>query len=170
MDAIEDQKDQKDQKNNKNNNKKIGVEKIKAETLGVNPKHRRRAREFLVQALYQWHMAGGELADLQAQFIASNDYQKVEWAFFSELLTYVLKNLDEIDPLIEPLLSKGSDSLKPVERAILRAGLGELKLRLDVPTPVVIHEYVDLAFEFGCEQGHKLINGILDATAKRIRI
>ena len=85
------------------------------------------------------------------------------------MITRVLKEVTELDQEIDPLLDRGSDSLRPIEKAILRLGLVELKYRLDVPFQVVIHEYIDLDFEFGAEEGHKLINGILDRLAKQIR-
>ncbi|MCK5361517.1 MAG: hypothetical protein KAR22_01040, partial [Gammaproteobacteria bacterium] len=39
----------------------------------------------------------------------------------------------------------------------------------DIPWRVVINEYVDLAREFGAEQSHKYVNGILDNLARRTR-
>lgn len=137
--------------------------------MSVNPKLRHRARQFAIQAIYQWHMAGGELADIRAQYVATNDYLKVDWEFFHDLITHVFKEVVELDQVIEPLLDQGVESLKPIERAILRLGLVELKHRIDVPFQVVIHEYVDLDFEFGAEEGHKLINSILDKLAREIR-
>jgi len=137
--------------------------------MSVNPKLRHRARQFAIQAIYQWQMAGGELADIRAQYVATNDYLKVEWEFFHDLVTHVFKEVVELDQTIEPLLAKGVESLKPIERAILRLGLVELKHRIDVPFQVIVHEYVDLDFEFGAEEGHKLINGILDKLAREIR-
>ncbi len=137
--------------------------------MSVNPKLRHRARQFAIQAIYQWQMAGGELADIRAQYVATNDYLKVDWEFFHDLVTHVFKEVVELDQTIEPLLAKGVESLKPIERAILRLGLVELKHRIDVPFQVVVHEYVDLDFEFGAEEGHKLINSILDNLAREIR-
>lgn len=135
----------------------------------INPKHRRRARQFAVQAIYQWQIAGGDLAELKTQYISNNHYLKVDWEFFVDLITHVLKEVTELDQDILPLVTKGSDTLRPIEKSILRLGLVELKHRLDVPFQVVIHEYVDLDFEFGAEEGHKLINGILDRLAQKFR-
>ncbi len=137
--------------------------------MSVNPKLRHRARQFAIQAVYQWQMAGGELADIRAQYVSMNDYLKVDWEFFHDLVTHVFKEVVELDQMIEPLMAKGVSSLKPIERAILRLGLVELKHRIDVPFQVVVHEYVDLDFEFGAEEGHKLVNGVLDKLAREIR-
>ena len=137
--------------------------------MNMSPKLRHRARQFAIQAIYQWQMAGGELADIKTQYIANNDYLKVDWEFFVDIITYVFKESTDLDQIIEPLLSKGASSLRPIERAILRLGIIELKHRIDIPFQVIIHEYVALDFEFGAEEGHKLINSILDKLARKIR-
>jgi len=55
-----------------------------------------------------------------------------------------------------------------VERAILRMGTLELNERLDVPARVVINEAVELAKQFGAEQSHRYVNGVLDRVAKAL--
>lgn len=137
--------------------------------MNISPKQRNRARRFAIQAIYQWQLAGGQLADIKAQFIATNDYLRVDWPYFSRLVENVLKNLNELDAMINPLMAKGEDTLKPVEKAILRLGTSELKYCIDVPFQVVIAEYVELDFEFGAEEGHKLVNGILDKLSAVLR-
>ena len=61
------------------------------------------------------------------------------------------------------------DRLDATARAILRAGAYELIHRPDVPTEVVIDEYVELAKSFfeGPEPG--FVNGALDAVAQDAR-
>jgi N utilization substance protein B len=53
--------------------------------------------------------------------------------------------------------------------SILRTGTYELKFRPDVPTAVIVNEYVDIAHAFfaGSEPG--FVNGILDKLGKKIR-
>jgi N utilization substance protein B len=61
------------------------------------------------------------------------------------------------------------DRLDATVRAILRAGAFELAHRPDVPTEVVIDEYVEVAKSFfeGTEPG--FVNGALDAVARDVR-
>jgi N utilization substance protein B len=61
------------------------------------------------------------------------------------------------------------ERLDATVRAILRAGAFELAHRPDVPTEVVIDEYVDVAKSFfeGTEPG--FVNGALDAVARDVR-
>ena len=39
----------------------------------ASPAARRKARRFAVQALYQWQLAGANLAQIEAEFRADND-------------------------------------------------------------------------------------------------
>ena len=59
--------------------------------------------------------------------------------------------------------------VEAVMRAVLRAGVYELRGRGDVPARVVITEYVDVAAAFlgGDEVG--MINAVLDKLARKIR-
>lgn len=127
------------------------------------------ARERAMQALYQWQMTGQNLADIEQQFLADQDMKNVDKGYFKELLHEVPKRIDEFDTLSNDLLSRPIEQVDPVERAILRIGLYELKQRLDIPYRVVINEAVELAKSFGAEQGHKFVNGTLDKAAQSLR-
>ena len=59
--------------------------------------------------------------------------------------------------------------LDPVERGILWLGVAELQLHPDVPLKVVITEAVQLAREFGAQDGHRYINALLDRLAPKLR-
>ena len=54
-------------------------------------------------------------------------------------------------------------------RAILCAGTFELMARPDVPTAVVINEYVDVAHAFDEQAETAFVNGVLDRLAKQLR-
>ncbi|MBU1304904.1 MAG: N utilization substance protein B, partial [Alphaproteobacteria bacterium] len=53
-------------------------------------------------------------------------------------------------------------------RAILRAAAFELLRRQDIPSGVVITEYVDVAKAFYEDDAPSLVNGVLDTIAKTI--
>jgi N utilization substance protein B len=127
------------------------------------------ARQRALQALYQWQMTGQDLADIDKQFMEEQDMQKVEKKYFHELLHRIPMCLGELDALSGEVLDRGIEQVDPVERAILRIGIYELKHRIDIPYRVVINEAVELAKIFGAEQGHKYINGILDKVAQKVR-
>ena len=43
---------------------------------------RRRAREFAVQALYQWQLAGQSLADIEKQYAEAEGFAKADSKLF----------------------------------------------------------------------------------------
>jgi N utilization substance protein B len=127
------------------------------------------ARRLAVQALYQWQLAGQDIADIVTQFCDERQPSKAQREYFSELLRGVLTRLDELDGLLSPLLERPIDQVDPVERAILRVGAFELAHRPEVPYRVVINEGIELAKRFGAEQGHRFINSVLDRLARDLR-
>ena len=136
----------------------------------LNPQHaRRRARKSALQALYQWQISGQSLGQIEEQFRVDQDMSKVDLEYFHELLHRVPACLDEVDHVIAPLADRPIDEVDPVERAILRIGAYELKFRPDIPYRVVLNEAIQLAKQFGAEDGHKYVNGILDKLAKELR-
>lgn len=130
---------------------------------------RREARKLATQALYQWHMAGHSLNEVEAQFRVDNDFSTVDGAYFSELLRGVPTNKSEIDTALAPCLDITIGELDPVELAILRLSTYELLKRIDVPYRVVINEGIELAKVYGSTDGHKFVNGVLDKLAPRLR-
>ena len=130
---------------------------------------RRKARHYGMQALYQWHMAGASLSDIEAEFRAEYDFSHVDLEYFQALLHQVPATVDELDAAIEPLLDRKLDELDPIERTLLRMGMYELTSRIDVPFKVVINEEVALAKKFGATDSHKYINGVLDRAARELR-
>ena len=77
----------------------------------------------------------------------------------------------DIDPLVDQQLATGWRLVRvdSILRAILRAGSFELLERADVPARVVINEYINVAHAFFDEDEPKVVNGILDRIARRLR-
>jgi len=129
---------------------------------------RHKARRMIVQALYQWHMAGAPVNDIQAEFLAY--YQgRIDRDYFREVFAGVVAQASRMDELMAPLLDRDLEKLDPVERSLLRLGLYELSERIDVPYRVVINEAVELAKVYGATDSHKYVNGILDKAAVTLR-
>ena len=130
---------------------------------------RRKARSLAMQALYQWHMAGQSINEIEAQFRVVNAFTGVGGANVREILHGVPSLESELDDLLVPCLDRPMDELDPVELAILRLSLFELRNRVDVPYRVVINEGIELAKVYGATDGHKFVNGVLDKLAPRLR-
>jgi N utilization substance protein B len=130
---------------------------------------RTRARELLLQALYQKQVAGHSTDELVSQFHEQVAYDRVDKEFFDELLPAISDAQDDLEKTIDGLIDRPLKQLDPVELAILLIGVYELQARLDVPYRVVINECVNLARRFGALDSHKYINACLDAAAQSIR-
>jgi N utilization substance protein B len=130
---------------------------------------RTRARELLVQALYQMQLAGHSSSELLEQFHLQAAYQRVDQEFFDAALPLIIKSQSDLETTIDELIDRPLEQLDPVERAVLLIGVFELQSRIDVPYRVVINEGVNLAKRFGALDGHKYINACLDAAAKSLR-
>jgi N utilization substance protein B len=130
---------------------------------------RTRARELLLQALYQKQIAGHDRRELLSQFKEQVAYQRVDQAFFEELLRGICDAQEELEETIGGLIDRPLEQLDPVELGILLIGVYELQSRIDIPYRVVINECVNLAKRFGAIDGHKYINACLDAAAQSLR-
>lgn len=130
---------------------------------------RSRARRAALQAIYQWQMTAEAPETIAAQFRDDKSWKRIDEEFFSALLYGVPTNVTALDESLKPILDRPVAQLDAVERAILRMGAFELTHRDDIPWRVIINECVELAREFGAEQSHKYVNGILDNLARRAR-
>ncbi len=130
---------------------------------------RTRARELLLQALYQKQIAGHSSAELSEQFHEQQAYQRVDQAFFDELLPAICSEQEALQETIDGLIDRPLAQLDPVELGILLIGVYELQSRVDIPYKVVINEGINLARRFGSIDGHKYINACLDVAAQSLR-
>ena len=130
---------------------------------------RERARGLLVKALYQWQLAGHGLDELIAQYSGLAEFGRIDQDYFRDLLTRVVNDAAELDPLIAEHASRGLDQVDAVGRAILLLALAELKFRQDVPVKVVINEAVELAKKFGAADSYRFVNAVLDKVARTLR-
>ena len=137
------------------------------------------ARLAAVQALYQMEVSGAGVDSVIREFgehrfdrdVEGERLAAADEAFFAELAKGVVSNQAKVDQGIVKRLASGwrLERLDATARAVLRAGAFELMYRPDVPTEVVINEYVEIAKSFfeGPESG--FINGALDAIARDAR-
>ncbi len=91
---------------------------------------------------------------------------------FAQLLHGVMDRRGEVDTVIAGCLANGRcvDKLQVLLRAVLRAGTYELMALTKVPAPVVINEYVEIAHAFFDRGEPRLVNGVLDHVARRLRV
>lgn len=137
------------------------------------------ARLAAVQALYQMDVGRQSLEETLVQFtthhlgreIEGEQYLPADADFFGQIVRGVIKSQIDIDPMVDDALADDwpMARIDATLRAILRAAAFELLRRTDIPTGVVITEYVDIAKAFFEDDAPKLVNGVLDAIARRAR-
>lgn len=130
---------------------------------------RHKAREYAMQAIYQWQFTQDSPTEIELQFHEDYNLEKVDVDYFSELLHQIPKKLTEIDESIDKVLDRPFQDLNPVEVAVLRIAVYELMFRHDVPYKVVINEALQITKTFGAQEGFKYVNGVLDTLAKNLR-
>jgi N utilization substance protein B len=135
----------------------------------VSARGRHGARRLLLQALYQHQIAGHDGAALRNQFAAAEDFAAADGDYFNELLDEVVSGHAELDELIDAHADRPVAQIDPIERAVLWIGIAELRSHPDVPANVAINEAVELAKEFGAQDGYRYINAILDSAARVLR-
>jgi N utilization substance protein B len=140
---------------------------------------RSQARLAAVQALYQMDLAETDLAAVIEEFKAhrlGSDLEngtaaQADPEHFAGLLKGVVRRQRDIDPMIDRQLAEGwrLTRIDSIVRAILRAAAFELMELSDVPARVVISEYVEVAHAFFEGDESKVVNGVLDQLARKLR-
>ncbi|MFQ5953840.1 MAG: transcription antitermination factor NusB [Kiloniellales bacterium] len=140
---------------------------------------RRAARLAAAQALYQIELTGAAAATVLEEFLhhrlgadaEAGGLAGADRALFADLVEGTWRQRREIDRMLSQALIESwpLNRLDATLRAILRVGVYELLAHGEVPVPVVINEYIELAHAFfgGKEPG--LVNAVLDRIAPAAR-
>ena len=161
-------------------------------------RNRSAARLAAVQALYEMDMVGAPADSVLAEFLnkrwrldagdagkdgeidgqenagpagAARPMIEPDAGWLDDLVRGVSGRLEELDGLIGPALSGGLSlgRLEALIRAILRAATYELGTKPEVPAAVIITEYLDVVHAFFDDKEARLVNGILDHLARKLR-
>jgi N utilization substance protein B len=130
---------------------------------------RRRAREFALQGLYEWLIAGTDRGLIDAHVREQPFFDKCDSAQFDALLHGCIAEAGALDEALARHVDRRTSLLSPVEHAALMIGTWELLHSPEVPYRVVINEAVELTKTFGGTDGHKYVNGVLDKVAGQLR-
>jgi len=140
---------------------------------------RSQARLATVQALYQMDLAETDLLEVIEEFkqhrlggsADGNGMVDADQEHFAHVLRGVVKRQREIDPMIDQQLATGwrLARIDSIVRAILRAATLELIELPEVPPRVIISEYIEVARAFFEGDEPKLVNGVLDQLARKLR-
>lgn len=128
-----------------------------------------RARMAATQAIYQWRMSGTDIGELITQFARAKRLGNLDRNYFEMLLRGVVHDVSGLEAAFDQHLSRPAVQLDPVEYAILLLATYELRECPEIPFAAIINEATNLAKIFGATDGHRFVNGVLDATAREIR-
>ncbi|WIM04991.1 MAG: transcription antitermination factor NusB [Candidatus Nitricoxidivorans perseverans] len=135
--------------------------------MSKSPRH--RAREFVIQGLYQHLVGGQDEAAIRAQAEGVAGFDKSDVALYRMLLSETLDDAGALRESLSPFIDRKWDEISPIERGILLLGACELKHHPETPWRVILNEAIELAKTYGGTDGHKFINGILDKLAPVLR-
>jgi N utilization substance protein B len=127
---------------------------------------RTKAREYVVQMLYQVDITGGNWQETLKNFWEFNEQENIPAElkeFSAELLGGVAEHMQEIDKKISKYAANWQlERMAFVDRNIMRLGCFELIFREDIPPKVAINEAVELAKKYSGSESGKFVNAILD--------
>lgn len=151
----------------------------KTETGVKVANQRGTARLGAVQALYQMDVTDVSAIKVMSEFenfrlgkeVDGEQYRDADAGWFRNLVGGVMKNQRAIDPLIHKTLPDDWPLVRidSTLRAILRCATFELMCQKDIPSKVIITEYVELALAFFEGDEPKMVNGVLDRIARNFR-
>jgi N utilization substance protein B len=127
---------------------------------------RSRAREVVLQLLFQWDQNPAQVPRAAVERFAHErllgDSEMVSYAL--ALLDGVAAHKDEIDVKLASAAENWRLSrMMPVDRNVLRLGAYELLFDPQPqPLEVVINEAIELSRRFGSEDSPRFVNGVLD--------
>jgi N utilization substance protein B len=131
---------------------------------------RTRARQLAMQALYQLDIQGEDAMVWLGRFFAEEEPDQQIRQLADNWARQTWQNRQVCDELISACARRWRlDRLSPVDRAILRLGVYQLRFCEDIPSRVAINESIELAKIYSSEQSPGFINGVLDAVFKKIK-
>lgn len=124
---------------------------------------RSRAREIVLQVLYQDDLNTDQPEDVRLRFMnarLNQDRSLVEFA--EDLLAGVRRHRDAVDQHLEEIARNWKLSrMAATDRNVLRLGAYEI-LFTETPNRVVVNEAIELAKRYGTNNSSQFVNGVLD--------
>ena len=129
---------------------------------------RRRARESVVEALYQLDLMLDPPEQVERDIIRRKNPSREVEKFFRRLFERTVAERTQIDVVLAQVLKKWKlYRLSYVDRAVLRMACCELLFFDEIPTIVAINEAIELAKDYAGQESAWFVNGVLDAIARR---
>lgn len=153
--------------------------------------NRSSARLNAVQAMYEYSFDNKDISEIIDEFITNKIGQQVllenedleteeflpilpaDKELFTAIMICFSEKYEEIEKLIDVSFAENwsKNRTEMTLKAILQAGTAELIAfsEKQIPTPIIIKEYIELAASFYTGVEIKVVNGVLDNVAKLVR-
>lgn len=124
---------------------------------------RRRAREIVLQLLYEDDLNPDQRPEIAEQFLVRRMHGNRPLVEFARVLfKCILQNRESIDREISTVATNWSlRRMAAIDRNIIRLGAYEI-LHTSTPGTVVINEAIELAKRYGDRNSGQFVNGVLD--------
>ena len=133
--------------------------------FGKDVSARRLSRILAIQGVYNYLYTEKKNSEIIDYLSEQDLYASADIIFFKN----TLKNIVQLRGLITPFLDISFDRLSKVEEAVMLVATYELKERIDIPLKTIINEAVEVDKCLGSNDGHRIVNGVLDKIAKKLR-
>ena len=131
---------------------------------------RSRAREIMMQVLYQLDAQGNEYLDQLDIFVRAESDDDIVRDLAEKWSKEAWQNIEACDALVKAAAVKWDMSrMSAVDRSILRMGAYQMQYCTDIPGKVIINEAIEIAKKYSGAQSPRFINGVLDAVLSNVR-
>ncbi len=132
---------------------------------------RRKAREIVLQALYQAEFSNSPWEEILAEQTERRGTPAGDSVEYARLLfSRTLQNKEHLDQVIRSALENWEmERVSLVDKNILRFALCEILYFPDVPSKVIVNEAIEVAHKFSSADAGRFVNGILDRFLKQFR-
>jgi transcription antitermination protein NusB len=132
------------------------------------PRH--LARRSVLMALFA-SAVGGEtdFEKLSTQILTFEPLPEGVVEFYRDLLRCCLERKTFADSIIQKVIENWElERIAAIDISVLRLGITELVDFPDISRSITMDEAVELAKEFGSTQSSKFVNGVLDASLRKL--
>ncbi len=123
-----------------------------------------QALDFALKTIKKIKQEDGSEAKLQPIFNDERDTKIGEKIIIDACVNYHQYN----DMIEEQLKNWSLDRIVMTDRIVLIIAIAEIMSIPTIPIQVTINEYINLAREYGSDDSHKFINGLLDNISKKL--
>ena len=128
---------------------------------------RRELRENVFKIIFHINEETEKNDDLISYYFDDNEISGKDKAYIGNEVSEIIKNMEEIDEIIEKNLKNYSfDRISKVSLALLRVAVYEIIYTSDIPDAVAISEAVTMSEIYEDEKAKSFVNGILGSVVR----